>query len=40
MELKETECEEVEWILLAQDKVRWQALVKAVMKLPGNFGTS
>jgi hypothetical protein len=32
MDLKEIRCEGVDWILLAQDKVQWQALVTMVMK--------
>jgi hypothetical protein len=31
MDLKETGCEGVAWIHLAQDRVHWKALVKIVM---------
>ena len=33
MDLQEVECEGMDWIDLAQDRDRWQALVKAVMNL-------
>jgi len=33
MHLKETECEDVDWIQMVQDKVQWQALMKKVMDL-------
>jgi len=31
MDLQEVRCEGTDWIDLAQDRDRWQALVKAVM---------
>jgi hypothetical protein len=31
MDLQEVGCRDVDWIELAQDRVRWQALVNAVM---------
>ena len=31
LELQEMGCEEMDWIDLAQDRDRWQALVNAVM---------
>jgi hypothetical protein len=31
MDLKETGCENVEWIKLAQDRVQWQSFVNTVM---------
>jgi hypothetical protein len=33
MDLKETGCEVVNWIQLAQDRDQWRALVNTVMKL-------
>jgi hypothetical protein len=33
MDLKETGWESVEWVQLAQDRDRWQSLVKTVMNL-------
>jgi hypothetical protein len=33
MELLETELSVVDWIVLAQDRYRWRALVNAVMNL-------
>ena len=33
MDLLEVECRSVDWIELAQDRVRWRALVNAVMNL-------
>lgn len=33
MELKETRCEGVDWIGMAQDTERWQALVNKVTNL-------
>jgi hypothetical protein len=45
MDLQEMECEGMDWIDVAQDRDRWQALVNAVMNLQvpynaGNFLTS
>jgi hypothetical protein len=45
MDLQEVGCEDVDWIGLAQDSLRWWALVNAVMNLQipknvGNFLTS
>ena len=34
MDLQEVGCGGTDWIQLAQDRERWQALAKAVMKLP------
>jgi hypothetical protein len=40
MELRETGCEDGRWMDLAQDRVKWRALVVAVLNLrvllPGN----
>jgi len=33
MDLREVECEVVDWIELAQDRDRWRALMNAVMDL-------
>jgi hypothetical protein len=33
MDLRELECGGMDWIDLAQDRDRWQALVNAAMKL-------
>jgi hypothetical protein len=33
MDLKETGCEDVDWIHLAQDRVQWWVLVNVVMSL-------
>jgi len=33
MDLNGLECESVDWIQLAHDKVRWQALVNTDLKL-------
>jgi hypothetical protein len=33
MDLKEVECEGMDWTDLVQDRDRWQALVNAVMDL-------
>jgi hypothetical protein len=33
MDLQEVECEGMDWIELAQDRDRWQALMYAVMNL-------
>jgi len=33
MDLQDVECEDMDWIQLAQDRDRWWALVTAVMSL-------
>jgi hypothetical protein len=33
IDLKETVCEGVDWIRLAQDRVQWMAFVRSVMNL-------
>jgi len=33
MDLQEVGCWDIDWIDLAQDKVKWRALVNAVMNL-------
>jgi hypothetical protein len=45
IDLKQIECEDVNWIHLAQDRVQWRALVNTAMNLrvssrAGNFLTS
>jgi hypothetical protein len=45
MDLREIECEGVDWMHLAEDRDQWQALVKTVMNLrvpynAGNFLTT
>ena len=45
MDLQEVGCGDIDWIELAQDRVRWWALVNVVMNLrvsqnAGNFLTS
>jgi hypothetical protein len=35
MDGKETECEDVHWIHLAQDRVQWWAIVNMVINLQG-----
>jgi hypothetical protein len=35
MDLQEVECGGTDWISLAQDRDRWQALVNVVMNLQG-----
>jgi hypothetical protein len=34
MDLQEVGCGDMDWIDLAQDRKRWQALVNATMNLP------
>jgi hypothetical protein len=33
VDFRDTGCQDVDWIKLAQDKSRWQAFVNTVMKL-------
>jgi hypothetical protein len=33
MDLKETRCEDVEWILLAEGSFQWRALVNTAMNI-------
>jgi hypothetical protein len=33
MDLKETGCQDVDWIYVVQDTVQWQAVVNIVMSL-------
>jgi hypothetical protein len=33
MDLKETGCEDVDWILLSEDRVQWWVLVKTIINL-------
>jgi hypothetical protein len=45
IDLKEMRCEGMDWIDVAEDRDRWQALVITLMKIPvpqnaGNFLTS
>jgi hypothetical protein len=37
MDIQEVGCRGMDWIQLAQDRDRWQALVNAVMKLRGSI---
>jgi hypothetical protein len=37
MNLQEVGCEVMDWIQLAQDRERWQAIVNAVMNLRGSI---
>jgi hypothetical protein len=34
IDLKEVRCEIMDWIYVAEDRDRWQALVSAVMNIP------
>jgi len=39
MDLKEIECENLDWIHLAQGRIQWRAHVNTVMSLQWNFLT-